>query len=172
MLRIPQQSIREKIRPRHSMMPIPMPTPITMFMWFFSMSTNLLTQPWNMYSKMTLKMHSGREFRSLRMRHQVNGRAVPMETVLHPRRSESSTTLTIITLDLILYSGFQFYGTWHCFNGQVVLLDRLTMEMKAQGFSGACKTAHPTTRHIPADLNTQHYNSAMSLTFVQWLWKP
>jgi hypothetical protein len=170
MLRIPQQSIREKIRPRISMMPIPMPTPITMLMWFFRVSTNLLTQPWNTYSKITLKMYSGREFRSLRMWHHCNGCAVPTKTVSHPKRSESSTTLTVRTSDLILYSGFQFYGT--LFRLAVVLLDRLTIKIKEQWFSGASETAHPTTCHIPADLNTQHYNSGISLTFVQLLWTP
>jgi len=172
MLRIPQQSIREKMRPRHSMMPIPMPTPITMLMWFFNVSINLLTQPWNIYTKMTLKMYSGREFRSLSMWHHANGCAVPTKTVLHPKRSESSTTLTNRTSDLILYSRFQFYGTWRCFNGQGILLDCLTMKMKEQWFSGASATALSTTCHIPADLNTQQYSSSISLTFVQLLQKP
>lgn len=104
--------------------------------------------------------------------HHANGCAVRTKTVLHPKRSESCTTLTIRTSDLILYSVFQFYGIWHCFTGQVVLLDCLTMKMKEQWFSGASGTAHPTTCHIPADLNTQHYSSGISLTFVRLLWKP
>ena len=103
-------------------------------------------------------MYSGREFRSLRMWYHANGCAVPTKTVLHPKRSESSTTLTNRTSDLILYPGFQFYGIWHCFNGQGVLLDCLTTKMNGRRLSGAYETAHSTTCHIPVDLNTQHYS--------------
>jgi hypothetical protein len=72
--------------PRHCKMPIVMLTAIILFVWFFKVLkgfnplNNLLTQPWNTHSNMTLKMYSGRQFSSVRMWHGVNGRAVPTQT--------------------------------------------------------------------------------------------